>query len=287
MISIKDNLLLREVINSEKQVLLRCKETSIATCEQEIAVWWKRAWHWINTKHVGDGMQIVRVHERPFILFDLSVDWMIKWMSLFQEYDEHADETITYLYRFWSDEDKIDSLNNVLSNYTDEYRVSQEGKFVILSWTSILFPDQQALLRELTSEGMSAITSFIFGILLVYGSWDQEDDTLHGARIQLPLVWSIAGFQKVLEQVRDALIADGIYTVVDLLGQKYGQLWQMSIGDGELLKIFAQYLQRGEASKWQTLQEQKKSLLARLHYESLGEKILETIDYSVLKLIGR
>ncbi len=66
-------------------------------------VWWKRRWHWINTKEIGDGMQVLRIHERDIFSFPCDMTWYVRGMSIFQDFDETSGNMKTYLYRFGTD----------------------------------------------------------------------------------------------------------------------------------------------------------------------------------------
>lgn len=70
---VHNHLLVYKGINPRRQVQLRCQGHVFTMPEQEIAVYRKNAFHRINSKQVGDGMELVVVHYRPTIVYDLDV----------------------------------------------------------------------------------------------------------------------------------------------------------------------------------------------------------------------
>ena len=120
---INETLLIRETVDSDRQVQIVFNEESVTTIEQVVAVYHKRTWQWMNTKHIGDSMQLARLHKRPFVFYDLDTTWFVRGMSIYQEFDEQQNELVTYLYKFPKDQDALDVLNQLLSRYAIQQQV--------------------------------------------------------------------------------------------------------------------------------------------------------------------
>ncbi len=125
----------------------------------------------------------------------------------------------------------------------------------------------------LETKNIVAMISFLFALVSVYGHLDEEEAYIHSARIHLPLVGSIVRFEKPIQDMMDILAEQGIYTTSSVEQQKYGQILQIHISDGELLQIFASWLDK-KSSKRQSLQEQKSSLLAFLEEDGADTHVL-------------
>ena len=288
---LKETLLVREIIDPDRQVTLRFLQDLVETVEQEIAVYHKRSWQWMNTKHIGDNVFVARFHKRPFVVYDLDLVWLSRGLSIYQEYDEQTDSLQSYLYKFPKDDDLLDEVNTLLEHYHAWVAVRQKNNFIVLEW-SLQYIDTDQMLVELSHGWYKAILSFLFGMSLWYGTFASEDELLHGCDIYLPMHWSVTRYEHVFTKLSTMLTYHGMYHFVELTEQHHGQQIRFSLSDWEIMQQFAHRLSIEEwvdleASKKKTTLAMKESLLDWLRPQLHGKQLLDQIEYSVLKMLKK
>lgn len=185
---IVSGLISRRILDMGKQVIIPFQEQPLTTMLQEVLVWQKRGWHWVNTNEIGDGSQVVYVCKRPYLATKLNKEWLLRGMSLYQEYDEIENSMQTYLYKFSKDDRALETVQNFLDTRKVGYQVMRKDRFVVLEGDPITFGERDTTLIQLTHAGHGGLLSFLCGLVIAYGNIDQEDEVLHTIHISLPLI---------------------------------------------------------------------------------------------------
>ena len=288
---ILNNMLIRQVINLENTVSLRHYAGVSVMPESYAAVYWKNQFQWMNTKNIVDGVEYVFVHTRPFIVFELDAEWFLKWVSLYQEYNEETDAWSSYLYKFSKDEEIIASHNELIQTYAPEHSLALHGRFVQLQWPGVSLGTAESLQHELHIGSYQAILSFLFGVSVAYGQLHEVAGELRHCKINIPLLWSILPLESVFTWIQECLRDHGVYIKLDKYEQNHGHGLQISIDDWEVLfhlvKWWKPVHEFGGMWGKEKNNHLKDDLLAFAQEQGAGKEISEDIEYSVLKIVKK
>ena len=91
-----------------------------------------------------------------------------------------------------------------------------------------------------------SLLGYFFGLMLIYGKWEEKGDALNSIKIQIPLAGQYLAHEEDLDVRIDMLQRRGIFLKADKLPNKNGMVYQISSNDYELLEIFAQWYQAVE-----------------------------------------
>ncbi len=184
---IDTNLLVNVVHAPERQVTIPCQEIRIDTIDQEIAVRWKNARHWKRANEVGDGMEVLRVHERREIEFKIDPERFLYGLSPWQEYDEQTNKVKTYLYKFPKDPESVEATNHLIQAILPSFSLQIEGRFVVLHGGDSGVINPNDILQKSENIDLQKIISFFYGLLLAYGEIKIEESLLHNCTIRISL----------------------------------------------------------------------------------------------------
>ncbi len=288
---IDNNLLVKTVHAPERQVTIPCQEIRIDTIDQEIAVRWKNSWHWKRTNEVGDGMEVLRVHERKEIDVKIDPERFLYGLSPWQEYDEQTNKTQTYFYKFSKNQEDVDATTQLIKEITPSLSLQVEGRFVVLHGVDGWLINPNDILQKSKEIDESRLFSFFYGLVLAYGDIKIEESVLHNCTIRLSLTGPIGIWSELLQTYLTILRDRWVYFTQSLLGQRDGQLLQISISDREFLHTISQLLRINygniEVSKFNLYQQQKQLLLTFLSEQGAPAEVVWKIEDSVLKTVRK
>lgn len=98
--------------------------------------------------------------------------------------------------------------------------------------TAIITPKET---KDIPTDKVDDICSFLFVGSLLYGKWDIQDGTLHAIKLHIPLFGSFLRHQEKFEHIQTYLQSKGIYIKMDIL-QNENTLIQYTIRDPEFLQ---------------------------------------------------
>lgn len=286
---ITDWLILQHIRDESKQISCVFQETKKSVPLADTAVWQKRAWQRMGVNEIGDGMQWIEIVWRPFILPHLHATWMLKWMSIYQEFDEEVWFMKTYMYKFSKQEEVLHHVQSIMKSQLPWYALVRDGRFIQLRGEQIAYEkDIEAFSVALLHEWITAPLSYLWWLCVGYGDvyFDAMPDSLH---VTIPLVWSIASREAYIHKVLHCLQDHGMYISVQTQNQSLGQSLQIRITDWEVITIFAHWLwySQDKVLRKKTYEHMKKWFIAWLEKQTVDRALLDRIEYSVCKLVKK
>lgn len=199
-----------------------------------LIVYHKKQFKIINLKDLGDKMWVIIVWEKDEELDDLelNLDWIESALRLFEWFDEESWDKYCFLYKF--KEAWLGNLNDKLSKLWVNTIVKKTSKGMCCEYSEEEMEYNQ--------------TSFLFGLMLIYGDLMIKDWDLKSMKIQLPLFGKYVENVEVLDEVIATLSDNGIYVNKSIQETNDGIVYQITSADYELLKIFARFYEPIE--KW-------------------------------------
>ncbi|USN54249.1 MAG: hypothetical protein H6765_06835 [Candidatus Peribacteria bacterium] len=239
---LEKHCIVRNCTDPSRQTTLSFPETSVTLPELEVLVWWKQAFHRRSVREVGDGMQLLLIYERPYILNDLAVEVFVNALSLYQEYDEEQNSYATFLYKFPKGGETLQVLQDVLDAYSDEVSVSQ-GRFTQLLGVPVL--SKSEVEKVLHKQKIAGALSLLFGLLMGYGNLRGEGSILHNAHIKLPLMGSIVLYRDLIIASFQLLREHGMFLQYQEIQAKEVSYLEIYISDWEILQHMATWIAPG------------------------------------------
>ena len=282
-------LILQHVRDTSKQISCVFQEITSIVHLADTPIWRKRARHRVPTNEIGDGMQWVHILGRPFLIPSLDIQWVIKWMSIFQEFDEDVGFMKTYMYKFSKQDDVLHHVQSIMKNLLPWYSLVRDGRFIQLRWEQVSYEqDLEKFSIWLSHWWISCVLSYLWWLCMWYGDvcFSSMPDSLH---ITIPLVGSITTREPYIHKIISVLQDHGMYISVQTQNQSFGQSLQIRITDREIIAIFAHWLwyTQEQVLRKKTYEHMKKWLIAWLQKQTVDTWFLDKIEYSVLKLIKK
>jgi len=280
--------IVQRVLDSEKSTIIHCVEDTLRIPLAEVLVRRKRDLHWMNSNEIWDGMQVVTHHDRPFMLAHIQPDEVAKWMSLYQEFDETVGFMKTYFYKFSKQESVFSCVQWIIQEQVAWYALVRDGRFVQLRWPQVEYPSIDVFKVNLTHQWIGWALSFLWWVCLAYGGIAHKDiqDHIH---VTVPMIWSITTHHDYILAVIHMLQQHGMYVHIQAQDQSFWQSLQIRITDWEILTIFAHRLEHDihTVMRKKTYESIKKKVLHWLGKQTLDAAFLDTIEFSVLKLLKK
>ena len=227
-----DNLIYKNDLTLHTVYDFYVKEWNFRSRGKETFVFHKRQLKIMNIRDIGDGMRIPFLKNKSLLKkYD---NTMVKfWMSSYQWFDEKNGETKYYAY--WAKSDTIKWVN-LVSEQLELWVELKEWKFVEIQWWE---HDSSFITHVIASQKLDDISSFLFGIALIYGNWSRIENSLSHVSVQLPLVDSLASLEDHLLKMIDIFFDNKLFMTYDYQDMKAGQLMQIHIDDHEILDVWS------------------------------------------------
>lgn len=271
------------MLNLEKQCIIRDKysdklirfvadEGVFWLPDAEIAVVWKWSVLWRRANQIGNKMMIPLRYERWCVD---TIDWsrMIKWLSLYQEYDEESDSWKTFLWKYPWGEEGMQVINDLSKQRDLGISIQKVEKFVQVIWAySFSWADTLSTLPE--------ALWFLVGICLWYGApKNKTDQTIATWQVNLPCLWEIMRHETMIHHALEVCRENGIFVVHSDVQHRDLAVQNWTIHDNELIAFLrAIWLNEWPLSLLESTTE-------RLVRDSLQEEWVKW-DY-VLKFVGK
>lgn len=192
--------------------------------DQEILVEHKKKIKIINLKNLGNNMNVLFLKDN--ILENINLDFASFEYGLcfFEWFDEETGKRYSFLPKFaiWN----IEQLNNNLKKIDSKIRFENKNNFVIS--------------KETRTKNLDCIFSFLFAFVLIYWKLDLKNGDLKSIKLQIPLLWVFANRFEIFDEILWELNELGIFVTIDKMENADWMVYQISVTDFELLKIFGE-----------------------------------------------
>ena len=274
--------------NSDTLLVIDTPEGDFSVPDAEVLIYRKQALHWISTKQIGDGLQLIV----GFPLTPLTIDEQsyIRGMSLYTAYDETTNQRQTYLYKFPKNDAWKATIQRWFSLHWRDYTITPVDRFLTLAGVK---PYEIATTQRLISptRTRSELCSFLVGMCVAYGNVPvTKNPVLHTWTVSLPYVEHIDQYIDLLPQLRTALSAWGIFFTLTRQTQKIGYSLQITIHDREILQLLTTVLpdHRESIPKHDFFTKQFPELLEKFSWEnSLDFERISLYSPSVWKFLSK
>lgn len=118
-------------------------------------------------------------------------------------------------------------------------------------------------------ESLENTLVYFFGLLLIYGKWEEKNKELSSIKIQIPLSGQHLAHAETLDIMINKLQENGLFLKTDKLANKNGIVYQISSNDYELLEIW---------SKWYEAVEKFEKISKREFTQEMKTKLIEFIS---------
>lgn len=213
---------------------LHTHDGTFDTSFKEILVVWKWKVQRVATKQFGDGMELIRLNQKPHMLKQQRPELVSHAVSIYKSYDEESDLRNTYAYRFPKDQELINEVNSLLPEQT---HLQIDGKFVRVT-TDAPQVTHEKLRMTIVHNGERWALSFLYGLSLLYGQRVWEGEAMH---LMIPLQWSIIDFVPLLEWLEEYTAQQWWMISCETKTVSLWQHYEIMIADWTLLEQFAHW----------------------------------------------
>lgn len=245
---------------------------------KKILVVWKWKIQCIELSAFGDGMEIIEISDKPFMIQQVREECLLQAIVLYKEYNEESDSWTPYAYQFPKSDQLIEEINSLIPSSAT---LVLEDKFVVVQYDEESLA-QQPLQVLLQHNWKRWVLSFLYGLWLLYGKWVWEWEAME---IRLPLQWSILEYQWFLERLQKWYIQQWYAIQWKVKDWSMWQWYEIVITDWEILEQFA--LRQGV--EWplpgrERAQYYQSQLLSYLKMEHTPWDVMKIIQHGLLKL---
>ena len=221
-------------IQQTKQYSYNVSGFSFSDYNKWIIVYHKKQFKIINLKDLGDKMWIILVweHDDEYDNMKLDLQSMESVLKLFAWFDEDTGQKYYFLYKFG--ENKMNELNSKLQKLWSKMVWQKTEK-----WITTPYIDDEPVYNPI---------SFLFGLVLVYGTFQIKDWDLRAIKAQIPLFGQFVENQDIIQESIDVLSENGIYINKNIQHSDDGIIIELTSSDFELLEFFANFYEPIE--KW-------------------------------------
>ncbi len=213
---------------SEKQIRFAAREGVFWLPDAEILIVWKGKVSRMRTNQIGDGMLVPLQFERKLVK-TIDRNWVTKWLSLYQEYDEESDSWQTFLWKYPWWEEGMQAINELSNQHDLGIFIEKVGKFVQVTWAKSFFYDWSV-------PTVQEALWFLVGICLWYGApKNKADQTITTWQVNLPCLWEIMRHEALINKALDVCREQGILLIHSDVQQRDLTVWNWTIHDTELV----------------------------------------------------
>ena len=199
-----------------------------------LVIYHKKQLKIINLKDLWEKMWVIMIWESNDDCEKkrLDINSMNNALKIFEWFDEDTWEKYNFLYKFT--ENKLEDLNKKLNLLWSKINLEKTSK-----WICCPMDDEDS-----ENEAMS----FLFGLVLVYGSIDIKNWNLKSIKIQVPLFGTYREKSELLDMIVESISGENIFLKTSVQETNDGIVYQITSSDFELLQIFARFYEPIE--KW-------------------------------------
>lgn len=231
-------------------------------------------------------MNVVYMKNTGFSIQNAQVEWnkINGAMRLFQWFDEETGNKYYFIPWLW--EVQQEEKNNLLKKIWTKYSIEKTPKGMIVD--GVEEGDKR--------ESLENTLVYFFGLLLIYGKWEEKNKELSSIKIQIPLSGQHLAHAETLDIMINKLQENGLFLKTDKLANKNGIVYQISSNDYELLEIWSKWYEAVEKfekiSKREFTQEMKTKLIEFISTnpeipEEGKTEVLEQLTTWIIKLLTK
>lgn len=220
-----------------------------------IIVLHKKEWKIISLKNLGDTMSVCYVAPRTEIQTSLNTEWFVKWLWLFEGFDESTGKKYYFIPKFA--EKDIGPINEILEKIGIQTQIEKTEKGCLIK--SDIQP----------KEHRWKYSSFLFALALLYGKIDTKNNELTAIKIHIPLFGQFLKYEEHFDTMKKQLAKEGIFITTSSQKNNDGAIYQISCNDYELLTSWA---------KWYEPVEKFEKITKRKFTQEMKTKLIEFIN---------
>ena len=284
-ILVDDNNILsieNENIPQVKQYSYNVSGYSFSDFDKWIIVYHKKQFKIINLKDLWDKMGVILVgeHDDEYDGMELDLESMESALKIFDWFDENTGEKYYFLYKYG--ENKMNELQEKLAKLWSKIELKKTEK-----WICLPLVDEELVYNPI---------SFLFWLVLVYGSLQIKDWDLKAIKVQIPLFGKYMEEQDILDDTLNVLAENGLYTKKNIQRTDDGIVYEITSSDYELLQHFARFYEPIEKwlkiSKYDDVLNVKKELIEfiKTNPEIPSEwknEVLKTLENGLIKIMEK
>lgn len=259
-----------------KWVTIRSK--TFHTRFKKVLVVWKSKIQCIDLWVFWDGMEILILNPKPFMVQPVRQEILVQALQIYREYDEENNRHVAYAYHFPKDQELIDQVNELLS---DDTALQIHNKFVkVISTQEPKDPSWLAV--SLKHNWKRWVLSYLYWLSLLYGTWIGEWASME---IRFPFSWSVIAYEPVFDWIKSWLGIQWYDVDWNVLNSDMWQVQSIHIYDRAVLEQFAvwQWVEESLPGRERAIR-YKSKLLEYLKMEETPWNTIQTITNWLLKL---
>ncbi|GEM_PF-983679 len=227
-------------------------------------------------KELGANMQVFWVADRPEADVVLDPNSILSGVGFLEAFDEEIDKEYCFLPKY--SEERMQILQKNLSDI---------GLVIDLEYT-----EKGVVFSKVKEQLETQRVAFLFGLSLTYGKWEIKEGDLKSVKIQFGLFGQYLQKREVLDMCVETLQKGGVFLTKDVQESTDGFVYQIVVGDYELLHLWTNAYQRIEniekISKYEYALEAKIKLLEYLrHSDLVNDKKLDDLEHATVKLLTK
>ncbi len=243
-------------------------------------VYHKKQFKIVNLKDLWDKMWVIMVweHDDEYDNMELDMESMESALKLFDWFNEEIWKKYFFLYKYG--ENKMNELNDKLSKLWSNIKLSKDEK-----WITIPYSDEELVYNPI---------SFLFWLILVYGTFQIKDWDLKAIKTQVPLFGQYMEKQDIIDEILDVLAENWLFVSKNIQKTWDWIIYEITSSDYELLDFFAKFYEPIEKwlkiSKYSEVQNIKQDLIKFIETNpeipTLWKKeVLATIENWIIKIL--
>ena len=248
-------------------------------------VWHKKEIKLIESKNLWSTMNVFFLKDWTLKLDELTYDiksWILTACQIFNAFDEENGWFYNFLPYFPTK--AVEEKNELFKKLWLNINLSNSPKWVLITNNE---SKNKANIEDLDIEWK---IWFLFGLILLYGKFENKWEKLSAIKIQLPLFGQFLSIWDEIKNIQKKLQEGWIFIQISENIQWDKHTYEITSNDYELLEIFAKlYLpveNFSQITKREQVQEASEAL--KIFLEKEGEyKLIEKVNNSCVKLLQK
>ena len=248
-------------------------------------VWHKKEIKLIESKNLWSTMNVFFLKDWTLKLDELTYDiksWILTACQIFNAFDEENGWFYNFLPYFPTK--AVEEKNELFKKLWLNIELSNSSKWVLIKNNEL---HSKIIIEDLDVEWK---IWFLFGLILLYGKFENKWEKLSAIKIQLPLFGQFLSIWDEIKNIQKKLQEGWIFIQISENIQWDKHTYEITSNDYELLEIFAKlYLpveNFSQITKRKQVQEASEAL--KIFLEKEGEsKLIEKVNNSCVKLLQK
>ena len=248
-------------------------------------VWHKKEIKLIESKNLWSTMNVFFLKDWTLKIDEINENiksWILTACQIFNAFDEENGWFYNFLPYFPTK--LVEAKNKLFKKLWLNIELSNSSKWVLIKNNE---SHSKIMIEDLDIEWK---IWFLFGLILLYGKFENKWEKLSAIKIQLPLFGQFLSIWDEIKNIQKKLQDDGIFIQFSENIQWDKHTYEITSNDYELLKIFANLYLPVEKFSQITKREQAQEAIDALKFflEKEGKnKLIEKINNSCVKLLQK